>query len=58
MNMKCEVSAIMTNPILAEAPGMELARRGLEGDCDVFEALATRDKRLVYSLASNAGEKP
>jgi hypothetical protein len=48
----------MTSPTPPEAADMELVRRGQAGDLDAFEALATRHEQRVYSMASNAGEKP
>lgn len=48
----------MTNLILTEATNMELARRAWAWDLDAIEALAIGYEGRVYSLASNAGEKP
>jgi hypothetical protein len=58
MNVECEVSARMTNPIPAEAADMELVRRAQAGGSDAFVALATRCEQRVHSLAFSAGGKP
>ena len=58
MNVECEVSARMTNLIPGEAADMELVRQARAGGLDAIEALVTGYEGRVYSLASNAGEKP